>query len=55
MLTLSLKTVPLAGRAPHRLMNAPHEKVSAPLWIVTNFISFDYKGVPCPAGHPTSS
>ena len=39
MLSLLLKRAPLAGRAPHRLINAPCE-VSAPLWPVTSFISY---------------
>ena len=39
MLSLLLKMAPLAGRAPHRLINAPRE-VSAPLWPVTNVISY---------------
>ena len=30
ILSLLLKTAPLTGRAPHWLMNAPREKVSAP-------------------------
>ena len=55
MLSLLLKTVPVAGRVPHRLMNEPCKKVSAPLPIVTNVISIAYNGAPRPAGRPTSS
>ena len=55
MLSLLLTKLSLAGRAPHLLMNAPREKVSTPLWPVTNFISFAYNGAPCPAGRPIGS
>ena len=55
MLSLLLKTAPLAGRVPHWLMNAPRENVSAPLWTVTNFIYFAYNCASRLAGHPTSS
>ena len=54
MLSLLLKTAPLAGRTPHRFMNAPDEKVSAPLWIVTNFISFVYNGAISLRGAPSA-
>ena len=55
MLSLLLKTAPLAVPVPHRLMNAPSEKESAPLWTVTNFISFANNGAPRSAVRPTSS
>ena len=52
MLSLLFKTAPLAGQAPHRLMNEPRNQVTALLSPETSFTFLAYNGVPRLWGAP---